>query len=79
MEESDTSGWAGPLRGIRVLDLTRVLAGPSASLALADLGAEVLKIEPPDSEDETRSFPPFRDGESPKAGRPGAATTTRLA
>ncbi len=64
MEESDTSGWAGPLGGIRVLDLTRVLAGPSASLALADLGAEVLKIEPPDSGDETRSFPPFRDGES---------------
>ena len=64
MDESDASGWAGPLRGIRVLDLTRVLAGPSASLALADLGAEVFKIEPPGTGDETRSFPPFRDGES---------------
>jgi crotonobetainyl-CoA:carnitine CoA-transferase CaiB-like acyl-CoA transferase len=52
--------WAGPLQGIRVLDFTRVLAGPSASLALADLGAEVLKVEPPGTGDETRLFPPFR-------------------
>ncbi|WP_372764088.1 CaiB/BaiF CoA transferase family protein [Litorivivens sp.] len=57
-------GWAGPLQDVRVLDLTRVLAGPSASLALADLGAEVIKVEPPGSGDETRTFPPFRDGES---------------
>ena len=64
MEQSKTSQWAGPLSGIRVLDLTRVLAGPAASLALADLGAEVLKIEPPGTGDETRSFPPFREGES---------------
>jgi crotonobetainyl-CoA:carnitine CoA-transferase CaiB-like acyl-CoA transferase len=56
--------WAGPLQGIRVLDFTRVLAGPAASLALADLGAEVIKIEPPGTGDETRSFPPFRAGES---------------
>lgn len=56
--------WAGPLQGVRVLDFTRVLAGPAASLALADLGAEVLKIEPPGSGDDTRTFPPFRDGES---------------
>lgn len=53
--------WAGPLQGIRVLDFTRVLAGPSASLALADLGAEVLKLEPPGTGDETRLFPPFRE------------------
>jgi crotonobetainyl-CoA:carnitine CoA-transferase CaiB-like acyl-CoA transferase len=64
MEESDRSTWAGPLQGVRVLDFTRVLAGPAASLALADLGAEVVKIEPPGTGDETRSFPPFRDGES---------------
>jgi crotonobetainyl-CoA:carnitine CoA-transferase CaiB-like acyl-CoA transferase len=64
MYKSVAPGWAGPLQGIRVLDFTRVLAGPAASLALADLGAEVLKIEPPGTGDETRSFPPFRAGES---------------
>jgi crotonobetainyl-CoA:carnitine CoA-transferase CaiB-like acyl-CoA transferase len=64
MTEDDKSDWAGPLAGIRVLDFTRVLAGPSASLALADLGAEIIKVEPPGSGDETRTFPPFRDGES---------------
>jgi crotonobetainyl-CoA:carnitine CoA-transferase CaiB-like acyl-CoA transferase len=57
------STWAGPLAGVRVLDFTRVLAGPAASLALADLGAEIVKVEPPGG-DETRSFPPIRDGES---------------
>ncbi len=64
MPEPVAPSWRGPLQGIRVLDFTRVLAGPAASLALADLGAEVLKIEPPGTGDETRSFPPFRQGES---------------
>ncbi|MFC0206111.1 CaiB/BaiF CoA transferase family protein [Novosphingobium soli] len=59
-----TSTWAGPLAGVRVIDFTRVLAGPAASLALADMGAEVFKIEPPGTGDETRTFPPTRDGES---------------
>ena len=63
-EGGSPASWAGPLQGIRVLDFTRVLAGPSAALALADLGAEVLKIEPPETGDETRLFPPFRDGVS---------------
>ena len=64
MTETTDTPWPGPLHGVRVLDFTRVLAGPAASLALADLGAEVFKIEPPGSGDETRGFPPIRDGES---------------
>lgn len=61
---ADDAPWPGPLSGVRVIDFTRVLAGPAASLALADLGAEVFKIEPPGTGDETRTFPPIRDGES---------------
>jgi crotonobetainyl-CoA:carnitine CoA-transferase CaiB-like acyl-CoA transferase len=64
VNESAVVNWAGPLTGIRVLDFTRVLAGPAASQALADLGAEIVKIEPPGMGDETRDFPPFRNGVS---------------
>jgi CoA:oxalate CoA-transferase len=53
-----------PLDGITVLDLTHVLAGPFASLILGDLGARVIKVERPGSGDDTRSFPPFKDGAS---------------
>ena len=52
-----------PLSGLRIFDMTRVLAGPYCTALLADLGAEVVKLEPPTG-DEYRHIGPFRDGES---------------
>jgi crotonobetainyl-CoA:carnitine CoA-transferase CaiB-like acyl-CoA transferase len=54
----------GPLHGVRVLDLSRVLTGPFCSMVLADLGAEVWKVEELRHGDQTRSLPPYVNGES---------------
>jgi formyl-CoA transferase/CoA:oxalate CoA-transferase len=56
---------AGPLEGIKVVELSRTLAGPFCSMQLADMGAEVIKVEQPGIGDETRSYiPPEINGES---------------
>ncbi len=58
-------GAEGALTGTKVLDLTRILAGPLCAQALGDMGAEVIKVEPPGAGDDTRAWgPPFAGGES---------------
>ena len=55
----------GPLNSVRVIDLSRILAGPFCAMNLGDLGAEVIKVEQPGKGDDTRSWgPPFVGGES---------------
>ncbi len=68
----------GPLAGLRVLDLTRVLAGPTCTQMLGDLGAEVIKIEKPGAGDDTRGFaPPFMPGTRESAYFTGANRNKR--
>jgi crotonobetainyl-CoA:carnitine CoA-transferase CaiB-like acyl-CoA transferase len=64
---------AGPLKNLRVLDLSRVLAGPWSTQILADMGAEVIKIERPASGDDTRHWgPPWLQGEDGRDTRESA-------
>ena len=57
-------GTRPPLHGVRVIDMTRVLAGPFCTMSLGDMGAEVIKVEEPGKGDDTRGWPPFVHGEA---------------
>lgn len=61
-EQSDRPEKQGPLKGIQILDFTRLLPGPMATMLLGDMGAQIIKIEDPDSPDYIRNFPPTLDG-----------------
>jgi len=61
---SDDAAVRLPLEGIRVVDLTRVLAGPFCTMLLGDMGADVIKVEDPDHGDDTRAWAPFVGGQS---------------
>ena len=56
-----------PLQGVRVIELARILAGPWAGQTLADLGAEVIKVEAPEGDDTRRWGPPFIDHDGERA------------
>ena len=62
--ETGTSSPSGPLAGLLVADFSRVLAGPYSTMLLADLGAEVVKVESPTGDDTRTWAPPVRDGVS---------------
>ncbi len=66
MNAMDKNGSQGlkALEGIKIIDLTRVLAGPFCTMLLGDMGAEVIKLEIPDRGDDSRGFPPFKGGQS---------------
>src|SRR5579863_1485433 len=55
---------SGPLSGITVIDLSRILAGPYCTFLMAELGARVIKVEPPGKGDDAREYGPFRNGKS---------------
>jgi len=55
---------SGPLSGITVVDLSRILAGPYCTLLMAELGARVIKVEPPGKGDDAREYGPFKNGVS---------------
>ncbi len=66
-EEAGLPLGEGPLRGLVVIDVTRVVAGPYCTMMLADLGATVIKVENPAEPDYVRSFPPFVQGDHGRA------------
>jgi CoA:oxalate CoA-transferase len=63
-EQSTAMAQHGPLSGIVILDLSRILAGPYCTLLLAELGARVIKVEPPPAGDDARQYGPFKNGKS---------------
>src|SRR5580700_11529253 len=54
----------GPLSGITVIDLSRILAGPYCTHLMAELGARIIKVEPPEKGDDARQYGPFLEGRS---------------
>jgi len=62
--DSQSSPAAGALEGIRVVDLSRFIAGPYCAMLLGDMGADVVKVEPPGRGENSRTFGPFVEGES---------------
>lgn len=64
MPASDLSPVKGPFSGLTVIDLSHVLAGPFGTTILCDLGARVIKVEPPGHGDDTRTYGPFVKGQS---------------
>src|SRR5690348_1741959 len=60
----DPMAASGPLSGITVVDLSRILAGPYSTFLLAELGARIIKVEPPGKGDDAREYGPFIEGRS---------------